>query len=226
MIRRQRHDELENQLNKGAMWAVTYGDLMSYMMIFFLVLFSFSISKKNSAASSRYEESLSNIQRTFGGKTNVKMLEKAKAQQNEDALARQVRDDKRLAGMVQVESTETKVRLVLTEAVLFDSGRAELKSRARGILSNLSEKLKGLPNDIVVEGHTDNLRIRKGRFASNWELSMSRAYAVISYFEETGMAPARLAGIGYGENRPLEDNSTPEGRAKNRRIEIDLIKTR
>jgi len=67
MIYRNRRDELENQLNKGALWAVTYGDLMSYLMIFFLVLFSFSIAKSDKAKSRKYEESLANIQQAFGG---------------------------------------------------------------------------------------------------------------------------------------------------------------
>jgi len=80
MIYRNRRDELENQLNKGALWAVTYGDLMSYLMIFFLMMFSFSISKTDKTKNRKYEESLANIQKSFGGKTDAKRLDRAKAQ--------------------------------------------------------------------------------------------------------------------------------------------------
>ncbi|MFH1619423.1 MAG: flagellar motor protein MotB, partial [bacterium] len=83
-IYRSRREELENQLNKGALWAVTYGDLMSYLMIFFLVLFSFSIAKTDKAKSRKYEESLGNIQKAFGGKANQKRIDRATAQENEE----------------------------------------------------------------------------------------------------------------------------------------------
>ncbi len=219
---------MENQLNKGALWAVTYGDLMSYLMIFFLVLFSFSLSKADRSKSRKYEESLINIEKTFGGKVNVKREERAKAQEQEDNVADKIKQsmaDNKMSGLVQIESTERRVKLVLTEAVLFDSGKAELKERAKEVLKPIVMELKKLPNDVIVEGHTDNVPIRHGRYSTNWELSMARAYSVIQFIEQSGMDPKKLAGIGYGENRPLTGNTTSEGRAKNRRIEISLMKT-
>ncbi len=229
MIYRNRRDELENQLNKGALWAVTYGDLMSYLMIFFLVLFSFSIAKTDKTKSRKYEESLINIQKAFGGKLDKKRVERAKVQEQEDTVADKIKqsmENNQMSSLVQIDSNEHRVKLVLTEAVLFDSGRAELKERAKEVLKPIVEELKKLPNDVLVEGHTDNVPIHKGRYATNWELSMARAYSVIKFMqEETGMDPKRLAGIGYGENRSVAENTTLEGRAKNRRIEISLLKT-
>jgi len=223
-VYRSRRDELENQLNRGALWAVTYGDLMSYLMIFFLVLFSFSIAKTDKAKSRKYEESLANIQRAFGGKADVQRLERAMAKEQEEAAGEKLKESVS-SSLVQVEQTEKKIKLVLTEGVLFSSGRADLQDRAKEVLKPIVDELKKLPNEGVWEGHTDNVPIRSGRYSTNWELSMARAYSVISYFEELGMDKKRLAGIGYGENRPVAENTTFDGRAKNRRIEISLMKT-
>ena len=229
MIHRSRRDELENQLNKGALWAVTYGDLMSYLMIFFLVLFSFSIAKTDKSKSRKYEESLVNIQKAFGGKSDGKRVERAKVQEQEEGVAEIIKQsmaDNQMSGLVQIDSNERRVKLVLTEAVLFDSGKADLKERAKEVLRPITEELKKLPNDVLVEGHTDNVPIYgKRKFETNWELSMARAYSVIKFMEEVGLQPKRLAGIGYGENRPVVENNTGEGRAKNRRIEISQLKT-
>lgn len=228
MIYRTRRDELENQLNKGALWAVTYGDLMSYLMIFFLVLFSFSIAKTDKSKSRKYEESLVNIQKAFGGKADDKRLERAKNQEKEDNVADKIKESmasNQMSSLVQIDSNEHRVKLVLTEAVLFDSGKAELKEKAKEVLQPIVEELKKLPNDVLVEGHTDNVPIHKGRYETNWELSMARAYSVIKFMEETGMDPKKLAGSGYGDNRPVGENTSVEGRAKNRRIEISLLKS-
>jgi len=228
MIYRNRRDELENQLNRGALWAVTYGDLMSYLMIFFLMLFSFSVAKQDKTKSRKYEESLANIQKSFGGKADVKRLERAKAQEDESKMEsslKQTMATNDLAGLVQIQSNERKVKLVLTEGVLFGSGRADLKEPAKKVLAPIAAELKKLPNDILIEGHTDNIPIKAGKYSSNWELSMARAYSVLQFFSAQGINAKHLAGIGYGEHRPAGDNATPEGRAKNRRIEISLLKT-
>ena len=224
-VYKNRREELENQLNKGAIWAVTYGDLMSYLMIFFLVLFSFSIAKTDKSKTRTYEESLSNIQAAFGGKKNIKMMEKAQRKKDEQAVEDKLQESLKNQNTVQFESSEQKFKLTFTEAVLFDSGKSELKEKAKNILAEVATGINNLPNTIIVEGHTDNVPIRHGRYQSNWELSMARAYSVIQYLEKQGVNPRRLAGIGYGEQRPIGDNKTPEGKAKNRRIELTLIKT-
>lgn len=227
-IYRPRRDEVENQLNKGALWAVTYGDLMSYLMIFFLVLFSFSIARTDKTKNRKYEESLGNIQKAFGGKADSRGLERAKAQENESKMETSLKKSMQtndLAGLVQIQSSERKVKLVLTEGVLFGSGRADLKEPAKKVLAPIAAELKKVPNDIIIEGHTDNVPIKSGKYSSNWELSMARAYSVLQFMAEQGIPAKHLAGIGYGENRPVGDNATAEGRAKNRRIEISLMKT-
>ena len=228
MIYRSRRDELENQLNRGALWAVTYGDLMSYLMIFFLMMFSFSLTKTDKVKSRKYEESLINIQKSFGGKINSKNLERAKAQEKEEKVASNLKETMKaeeLRNVLQIETTEHKIKLVLTESVLFASGMADLKDPAKKVLAPIAAELKKIPNDIVIEGHTDNVPIRGGKYVSNWELSMARAYSVLEFFTEQGLEPRHLAGLGYGENRPIADNATALGRAQNRRIEISLMRT-
>ncbi len=227
-IYKQRRDELENQLNKGALWAVTYGDLMSYLMIFFLVLFSFSITKNDKTRSRKYEESLGNIQKAFGGQKDSRGLERARAQERESQVESNLKESMQaneLANLVQIQSSERKVKLVLTEGVLFASGKADLKEPAKKVLAPIAAELKKIPNDVIIEGHTDNVPIKKGKYSSNWELSMARAYTVLQFMQEQGLSAKHLAGIGYGENRPVGNNATVEGRAKNRRIEISLMKT-
>jgi chemotaxis protein MotB len=227
--RRQRRDDLENQLNKGALWAVTYGDLMSYMMIFFLIMFTFGLAKAkgNSSEQRRYHQSLVNIQKVFGGRLSSKDLERAAGREKEESMAavlQQAFDDQKLSQFAKVETKDTRVRLMFTEAVLFDSGSADMKKDAFKILSSVAGELRPLPNIVEIEGHTDNVPVRGGRFRSNWELSVARAFSVLRFLESQGVAPTRLAAIGYGEHRPVGDNATPEGRSKNRRIEISLVR--
>jgi len=223
-VYRNRRDELENQLNRGALWAVTYGDLMSYLMIFFLMMFSFAMAKTDKSKSRKYEESLSNIQHAFGGKKDQKQVDRDRAKEAEDKVETTLKENDALANLVQIESNERKVKLVLGEGVLFTSGHADLMEQAKQVLAPIAAELKKVPNDIIIEGHTDSVPIRSGKYTSNWELSMARAYSVLVFFEEQGIPARNLAGIGYGENRPLGDNATVVGRAQNRRIEISLMK--
>ena len=227
MIRRIRRDELENQLNKSALWAVTYGDLMSYLMIFFLVLFSFSIAKKTGRSGAKYEEGLVNIEKAFGGKVDPAKLEKIMAKQKEAETStklEQLVHQAKLSEMVDIQSTEEKIKLTLQAPVLFQSGKADLRPEAAAILLPLIELLESTPNQIVVEGHTDNTPVAGGKYSSNWELSMARSYSVIRFLQANGIASSRLAGAGFGEFRPVAPNDTPAGRAKNRRIEISLLR--
>jgi len=223
-VYRIRKEDFENELNKSALWAITYGDLMSYLMIFFLLLFSVSIAKTDRSKLRKYEESLIQIQKTFGGEISKEKIQKMEIQKKEENLETKLKEMQEANLNFELQSSEKRVKLILKEAVLFDSGSAELKVQAKKILKDVIGELKKLPNDIIVEGHTDNVPIRGGIYRSNFELSMARAYSVIKFMQDEGIDPKRLSGIGYGEYKPIADNSTPEGRAKNRRIEISILK--
>ncbi|MBI2070995.1 MAG: flagellar motor protein MotB [Elusimicrobia bacterium] len=228
MIDAEDENDLENQLNKGALWAVTYGDLMSYLMLFFLLMFSFSMSEEGIS----FIESLSEVQKTFGGEENKELLERKSKIVKEEELAKDLQEKfggkAGLDKFTQVELSEEKIKITLREAIVFDPGEIDLKPTAKTVLHEVAEFVGSMPNRIVVEGHTDNIPVPKGsRFVSNWVVSMARAYRVLKYFSDEEKIPAeRLACVGYGEHQPIADNTTPEGRAKNRRIEITLVRTK
>jgi chemotaxis protein MotB len=122
---------------------------------------------------------------------------------------------------IQLHMEERGIVMELPEKILFDTGRAEIKSGFFPTLDLLAELLSGLPNEIIVEGHTDNVPIRTFLYPSNWELSVSRAVSVARYLvERHNLKPERFLATGYGEYRPIASNETPEGRARNRRVTV------
>ncbi len=129
----------------------------------------------------------------------------------------------------QVTITELKGRLTvnLVDAILFDSGKADIKPEGRQVLQKVAEVINQVEDKAIrVEGHTDNVKISPAlarAFPSNWELSAARAINVTRYLQRLGVDPALLSAAAYGEHRPVSENDTPEGRAKNRRIEIVLV---
>jgi chemotaxis protein MotB len=133
-------------------------------------------------------------------------------------------------GEIKVTQIQNKLSVNLVEKVLFDSGKAEVKTQGKDVLKKVGNILKGVKDkEIRIEGYTDDVPIGgalKQRFPTNWELSTQRATNVLRFLQdEAGVDGARLSAVGYGEFRPIADNKTPEGRAENRRIEIVLIPT-
>jgi chemotaxis protein MotB len=119
---------------------------------------------------------------------------------------------------VRVRRESDWVEIEIRDDLLFPVGSRVLLNSAVPVLAALAAKLREIPNEINVEGFTDNQPIRNGLFPSNWELSAARATAVVRALEREGVDPARLSATGYGENRPVGDNATEEGRAQNRRV--------
>jgi chemotaxis protein MotB len=129
---------------------------------------------------------------------------------------------------VTISQLQGKLTVNILDRVLFDSGEAELKPDGAIVLRKVAEILSQHANlKIHVIGHTDNVPIRtsaRSRFTSNWELSTARATAAVRFLSENaGVDPRRLGALGYGEFRPVADNSTAEGRARNRRIAITIL---
>jgi len=129
------------------------------------------------------------------------------------------------AGQLRVRIVRGNMVVELPEGVLFDSGRAELRDAANATLERVAEVLASVPNrNFLVAGHTDNVPVgRRSRYDSNWELSAARGVAVVRFLAEHGMPPERLAAAGYADTQPVASNSTDEGRAQNRRIEIIVL---
>jgi chemotaxis protein MotB len=112
---------------------------------------------------------------------------------------------------------------ILNEAVLFDSGQASLRPEGLAVLDSVLGALRDIPNDLMIEGHTDSRPVNNARFSSNWDLSTSRAVSVLRYMELRGFDVSRLSAAGYGDTHPIADNSTADGQAKNRRVEIVIL---
>src|SRR3989441_3774435 len=132
-------------------------------------------------------------------------------------------------GQVTISELKGKLTVNMVEAILFDSGKAEVKQEGLVVLGKVIEILKTV-NDksIRIEGHTDNKPIvgpLTQRYPTNWELSAARAINVARYVQKQGIEPAKLSAAAFGEFKPVADNATPEGRAKNRRIEIVMVPT-
>jgi chemotaxis protein MotB len=129
------------------------------------------------------------------------------------------------AGTIKVGFRKGRLVVKLDEGILFDSGRASLKDSGKEALTSLIAPLNDVKRDWIVAGHTDNVPIHNAKFNSNWELSAARSVEVVNYLIENGMPAERVGAAGYAEFDPVADNSTPEGRAQNRRIEIILMPT-
>jgi chemotaxis protein MotB len=130
-------------------------------------------------------------------------------------------------GQVTIEELKGKLTLGLADQILFDSGQSEVKKDGLAILKRIVDILGKVQDKAIrVEGHTDNVKISgrlARRFPTNWELSAARAINVARFLEENGIDPKILSAAAYGEHKPVADNSTPEGRQKNRRIAIILL---
>lgn len=113
---------------------------------------------------------------------------------------------------------------VMTDKMLFARGAADLRPEELGLLSKVAAVADTVPNQIRVEGHTDNLPIHTARFPSNWELSTSRATVVLRFFEKQGIAPSRLEAAGYAEQHPIVPNDTEAHRGVNRRVEVVILR--
>lgn len=125
--------------------------------------------------------------------------------------------------LVNVKKHDFWVELEMNSELLFLSGEAELSIKAIPVLKKVTEVIMNMPNVINVEGHTDNVPIDTVEFPSNWELSSARATEVVRKFESYGIPPKRLSAIGYGEFQPVADNTSVEGRFKNRRVVLVLM---
>ncbi|OGS11559.1 MAG: hypothetical protein A2234_02160 [Elusimicrobia bacterium RIFOXYA2_FULL_58_8] len=171
-------------------WLINYADLMTELVCFFVILYALSASLNK---------------------------DMQKAQQEIEAMMK----EGQMQGQVKMD--KEGMRITLEEQgqfSFFESGRAEITGDMNSKLDKLAVVLKtlSLKNDIIVEGHTDNVPIRTRQFATNWELSTARATSVVRYFLDAGFAPKRMAAIGYGEFHPVAVNDTEENRRKNRRV--------
>ncbi|EGW36513.1 flagellar motor protein MotB [Desulfosporosinus sp. OT] len=270
MSRKREHEaEKEN----GERWLLTYSDLITLLMIFFVVLYS--MSKVDAQKFQAVAESLS---KALGGGTPSKIElstspvgpslfqtgtpsakttvpGKGKDPNNTTYTDPTMNGENKNAGQGNVDAEKMSIDSIkakldkfavdngiqttlvtsieerglvvsIQETLLFDSGSAVITPHARAILEKVSTVLAAAPNQIKVEGHTDNLPIHTAQFPSNWELSVIRATNVVQILQSDGITPDRLSATGYGEYRPISPNNTDAGRSKNRRIDLIILRSK
>jgi chemotaxis protein MotB len=128
------------------------------------------------------------------------------------------------SGQLRVRIQRGRMVVELSENILFDSGKADLKKEGQAALQEVAGVLASIADrDFQIAGHTDNIPIKSARFPSNWELSTARAVTVARFLASQSVPANRLSAAGYAESQPVASNDTPEGRAQNRRIEIVLM---
>lgn len=158
---------------------------------------------------------------SFFGEYELKKLENLK-----NEIDTRLHDE----GMDQSVSTMIDMRglvIRLNDAILFDSGSADIKKQSEDTLIEVASLLNTVDNFIRIEGHTDNVPISRSAYPSNWELSTARAVNVVKLFiNKCNYPPNKLIAVGYGEFKPVADNTTTEGRTKNRRIDIIILSSK
>lgn len=208
-------------------WLVTYADLMTLILVLFVLLFSFSQvdrSKLKSVVDSFNNRSLLGSQGDktvqIDKKTEEQLLEVMKNEKEIQKIIETVSQfskDNKID--LSVQRTKLGIEIVMPEVMSFDSGKADLLVMTKSLLDKIAPLLRQIPNEIRLEGHTDNVPIANAKFPTNWELSAARASAIARYLiDRHHLDPGRFVVTGYGEYRPSHPNNTEEGRRKNRRV--------
>ena len=214
-------------------WMTTYGDMMTLLLCFFVMIVAMStmeIEKFKAAAASLkgafsvlpFQETTRPAPRTPRSADELKKSTSRKRQRAVARLRRIIRE-KNLGQFVKVRETENGIHITIGDPALFDSGKALIKSDILPILDGVVEVIHAgtTSENIRVEGHTDNVPIHNVQFSDNWELSIGRALSVIRYIKSRQrIDPRRLRPVGCGEFHPVATNRNPEGRSRNRRVEI------
>ena len=222
-------------------WLATYSDTVTLLLTFFVLLYSMSTvdaQKFNQiavamqsmftgqAAQSILEFNMSNGEVPIVGKPHQTATE-VQENENEDILEDIMKyiEENNLEGEVQIYSDQKGLNIELKDRVLFDTGKANLKPESLEVLDKVSTLLANVDNDIIIEGHTDNVPINTPSMPNNYHLSTARALSVLDYLIATNSSldPAKISPQGYGEYRPIASNDTAEGRAQNRRVNIIVV---
>lgn len=213
-------------------WIMSYGDMMSLLLTFFVLIVSFSTVELI-----KFRKAMGALRGASGamvaeeGNAIVQVLPSmmsTRAIPNEE-LKQVLKDIEQTAfeygdGQdISIELTKEGIRFRIANLVMFESGQATLIATSFKILDPIARLIKSLGCAVSIEGHTDNIPIHSLRFPSNWELSAIRAVSVLRYFvEQRGVDPTKVMAVGYGEFKPIALNEIPKERALNRRVEISL----
>jgi len=226
---------ITEEVEEGApMWVVTFGDLMSLLLCFFVLLLSFSEMDRNKyrivSGSMKNAFGIQRKKPIFDSPKGQKMISRefdqaivlVKVQDVIDPILDELEDEfQEFKDSIEVEVEEDEVTIRMMGEATFGTGRAELRKEFVPLLRTIGEVLSKTRGEIIIAGHTDNVPLSGGPFRSNLGLSMARAGSVAEYLlKSTSIDPKRLSTMGFGEYRPFDTNDTEQGRQKNRRVEI------
>lgn len=214
-------------------WMDTYADTITLLLTFFILLYSIS-----AVDSEKLKQLNHALQSSLKGNTEVsevkdikdlevKTKEPESGNTEYEDLAKKLNNTIEKNGLTEVIKLRKEDRgivLQLDETILFEPGKADLKENNKEVLETITTIINEHNNDVLIEGHTDNVPMNNKEFASNWELSAARALSAVTYFvHDKQIDPMRFSVKGYGEYKPLVPNDTPENRAINRRIDILMV---
>lgn len=230
-------------------WMATYGDMVTLLLCFFVLLFAMS-----TVDAQKFKNAIMAFRGTFGvidgGKTispedfmtNAR-IETRGSEFKYQTIAKKIKgdfekfageqvkdstniDDIDLSKFADIKITDRGIEVMLGNEVLFDIGKAKLRPGAKEVLDIVLNTINTIDNEILVEGHTDNWPINTEKFPSNWELSGARSSSVVRYFiGKNRNISKRISIAGYAETRPIAVNTSVEGRQKNRRVNIVILKS-
>jgi chemotaxis protein MotB len=244
MPRKQVHEEHEN-LER---WLVSYADFITLLFAFFVVMYAISsvnegkyrvlsdsiISAFNERQTSekminlgqKNAEILPGTGKPIGKSTPQRVPPANPVAEHMKTIAKDVQgamESLVKQGQVRVTQSARGIQVEINASTLFASGDATLQPASIQALAAVAKVLAETDNPIQVEGHTDNIPIKSPNYPSNWELSSARAGSVVRLLTEQGVPPGRLVAIGYADNKPLDTNASPEGRARNRRVNVLIL---
>ncbi|MEA2108170.1 MAG: OmpA family protein [Pseudomonadota bacterium] len=231
-------EECEECEEGAPAWMATFADLATLLMTFFVLLLSFS-----NMDVVKFRTMLGSVKDAFGTVTenpgdfqeksstpiSIQLSEKESSMIDMLEMGDKVKqaiEDHELEREAEVTIDENGVTLKITGKLMFDAGSASIKETFQPFIDSITEIISENNYPVAIEGHTDNIPMTSSPlYPSNWELSSSRATAVLRYLiEEKGIPAKRLMAVGYADTRPLVPNDSPENRAKNRRVEFHFMK--
>jgi chemotaxis protein MotB len=227
-------EEEPEEVEEGApAWMVTFADMVTLLLTFFVLLLSFA-----NTDAQKFKEMLGSLKDAFGSQReiigefeeskpslfNVKPNIIEEIENEKVSFFKEIQHlikKKKLNDVTDLEMEKDGIRLRIRGIALFETASAELSPNIFSLLDEIKKMLYKYDYTLVVEGHTDNVPIKSDIYPSNWELSAARAISVIRYFMEERDVPAkRLMAVGYADTKPIVINNTAGNRAKNRRVEF------
>jgi len=229
MRRNKKKREDEDIRENVERWMVSYADFVTLLFCFFTAMYA--ISNVDTEKLGKFVDSMRNafnVSDYSGSSFSIIEGIQIVSPVNEE-IENDIRKSlgslmERSKGGINIRHDSRGVILSISDRMFFESGSSEIKEEAIEVLNDIGGYLSRIPNKILIEGHTDNIPIHTESYPSNWELSAARAINVAKYLiKRYNIDPSRISATGYAEYRPIAPNDTPQGRAKNRRVDIVIL---